>query len=158
MKRMLSILLILLSVAILPAYAEEAAKKPEPAPAVADTPAETTSRTTPIFISQKGADVLGSILAYEVTSACNSSSLFKLTTDDQPNISVMITTLAEFSSRPEIGSVYSIVWVFSENNSNLKYFLAQDAGIITKENTPMLAKTIAAKTDQLAMQYGYLFE
>lgn len=158
MKKILSLFLILLFALTLPAFAETAPAGKTPAAPKADNPVPSHARTTPIFIAQKGADVLGSILAYEVTSTCNASSLFKLTTDDQPNISILITTLSEFSSRPEIGSVYSVVWVFSESNSNLKYFLAQDAGIITSENAPTLARAIAHKTDQIAMQYGYLFE
>jgi hypothetical protein len=50
------------------------------------------------------------------------------------------------------------VWVFSENSNNLKYFLAQDTGIVTADNVTMLATSVADKTDQIALQYAYLFE
>lgn len=157
------VLICILSIA-LPAFAEEApktTKAPQASQAnkpKADTPAPVTSRTTPIFIGQAGADNLGSMLAFELKSACNTSSLFKMTGEDVPKITVMITTMSEFADRPAIGSVYSIVWVFSENANNLKYFLAQDTGIVTADNVTMLATSIANKTDQIALQYGYLFE
>ena len=162
MKRILCFVLILTFCIALPAFAEEAPAKPA-APAVkaepkADKPAEVFSRQTPIFIAHKGTDVLGTNLVFELSNACNSSSLFKLTNEKQQNLSVLITTRPEFASRPEIGSVYSIVWVYSENNDNLKYFLAQDIGVVTKENAQTLARAIANKTDQIAMQYDYLFD
>ena len=97
-------------------------------------------------------------LVFELTNTCNSSSLFALKTDKEQNISVLITTHTEFPSRPEIGSVYSVVWVYSEDANNLKYFLAQDAGIVTKATAQALARSIANKTDQIAMQYEYLFD
>lgn len=161
MKQLLCFLLICIAFAAIPAFAEEApkpAKAAQPAPPKADTPAVVTSRTTPIFVEQKGADNLGSMLAFELKSACNTSSLFKMTGDDVPKITVIITTMSEFSDRPKIGSVYSVVWVFSENSNNLKYYLAQDTGIVTTDNVSALATSVANKTDQIALQYGYLFE
>ncbi len=161
MKQLLCFILICITFTVLPAFAEEApkpAKAVQPATPKADTPAAVTSRTTPIFIEQKGADNLGSMLAFELKSACNTSSLFKMTGDDIPKITVMITTMSEFADRPKIGSVYSVVWVFSENSNNLKYYLAQDTGIVTVDNVSALATSVANKTDQIALQYGYLFE
>lgn len=165
MKRLLCLLLICIAFAAIPAFAEEAPKPAnaaqpaaQPAAPKADTPAVIASRTTPIFVEQKGADNLGSMLAFELKSACNTSSLFKMTGDDVPKITVMITTMSEFTDRPKIGSVYSVVWVFSENSNNLKYYLAQDTGIVTVDNVSALATSVANKTDQIALQYGYLFE
>jgi hypothetical protein len=161
MKRLLCLVLICITFAALPAFAEQAqqpAKSTQAAEPKADTPAVIASRTTPIFIEQKGADNLGSMLAFELKSVCNTSSLFKMTGDDVPKITVMINTMSEFADRPKIGSVYSIVWVFSENSNNLKYFLAQDTGIVTADNVTMLATSVADKTDQIALQYAYLFE
>lgn len=161
MKRLLCFVLICITFAAIPAFAEEAPKATKASQAAepkADTPAVLASRTTPIFIEQKGADNLGSMLAFELKSACNTSSLFKMTGDEVPKITVMITTMSEFADRPKIGSVYSVVWVFSENSNTLKYFLAQDTGIVTADNVTMLATSVANKTDQIALQYGYLFE
>ncbi|SIO00029.1 hypothetical protein [Halodesulfovibrio marinisediminis] len=161
MKRLLCFVLICITFTVLTAFAEAApktTKATQSAQPKADKPAVITSRTTPIFIEQKGADNLGSMLAFELKSTCNTTSLFKMTGDDVPKITVMLTTMSEFTDRPTIGSVYSIVWVFSENANNLKYYLAQDTGIVTAENVTMLATSIANKTDQIALQYGYLFE
>ncbi|MEZ0575740.1 hypothetical protein [Halodesulfovibrio aestuarii] len=161
MKKLLCFVLICITCAAVPAFAKEAPKQTKATQVSdpkADTPAVLTSRTTPIFIGQQGADNLGSMLAFELKSACNTSSLFKMTNEDVPKITVMITTMSEFSDRPKIGSVYSIVWVFSEDANNLKYYLAQDTGIVTADNVTMLATSIANKTDQIALQYGYLFE
>lgn len=161
MKRLLCFVLILTAFMTLPAFAEEASKPTKAAQTTqpkADKPAVITSRTTPIFIEQKGADNLGSMLAFELKSACNTSTLFKMTGEDVPKITIMLTTMSEFADRPAIGSVYSIVWVFSEDANNLKYYLAQDTGIVTADNVNMLATSIANKTDQIALQYGYLFD
>lgn len=158
MKRLLCLTLICIIFTAIPAFAKEALKTAQTAAPKADTPTVLASRTTPIFIEQKGADNLGSMLAFELKSACNTSSLFKMTGDDVPKITVIITTMSEFTDRPKIGSVYSVVWVFSENSNNLKYYLAQDTGIVTADNVSMLATSVANKTDQIALQYGYLFE
>lgn len=161
MKRLLCFILICTALAAIPAFAAEAPKSTkatQPAAPKANTPAVVTSRTTPIFVEQKGADNLGSMLAFELKSACNTSSLFKMTGDDVPKITVMITTMSEFTDRPKIGSVYSVVWVFSENSNNLKYYLAQDTGIVTEDNVSALATSVANKTDKISLQYGYLFE
>lgn len=160
MRRLLCFVLVLLAFSALPAFAEkapapEAVKEAAPK---ANTPVVLASRNTPIFIEQIGADNLGAMLAFELKSACNTSSLFKLANDDVPKLTIMITSVSEFPSRPQIGSVYSVVWVFSENSNNLKYYLSQDTGIVTKDNVKMLATSIANKTDQVAMQYAYLFD
>ena len=162
MKRILYVILILTVSLVVPAVAEDTPASP-PAPAAkaqpkADTPKEIYSRKTPLYIAHTGTDILGTNLVFELTNTCNSSSLFALKTDKEQNISVLITTHTEFPSRPEIGSVYSVVWVYSEDANNLKYFLAQDAGIVTKATAQALARSIASKTDQIAMQYEYLFD
>jgi len=163
MKRLVCFILICIAITALPAFAEKPPKakiqtQAQATEPKADTPVVLNARTTPVFIEQQGADSLGSKLSLELKGTCNSSSLFKLTGDDVPKITVILTTMSEFKDRPKIGSVYSAVWVFSENSNNLKYYLAQDTGIVTEENVTMLAASITNKTDQIALQYGYLFE
>lgn len=142
--------------ASLPAFAAQA-----PAPAaskpVADKPAAAVDRTTPVAVEHEGTDTLGTKYAFALKSAFNASSLFSLSANDAPKLKVFISTVAEFPSRPNIASAYSIVWTFSQAEGTLSFLLAREVGLVTPEELDALVAKTAEHTDGIAAKYGYLF-
>jgi hypothetical protein len=71
---------------------------------------------------------------------------------------LLLRTMEEFPSRPGIGSVYSITWVFSQSEGHLAYLLERDAGVLTMEGVDALTDSLVQRTDGISVKYGYLFK
>ena len=56
-----------------------------------------------------------------------------------------------------MGSVYSVVWVFSLSEATLRHYLDSEVGVLTPEDVDGLAARIVEQTDKMATRYGYLF-
>lgn len=134
------------------AMAEESVKK------IMDSPAKVSGRSTSVWIEHAGADTVGGKLAFRVKELCNSSSLFVLTQKDTPKLTLLMTSLSEFPSRPEIGSAVSVVWVYSESEGTLKSYLGRDVLLVSDNNVQAVAQRLAERTDGMAVKYSYLFE
>lgn len=124
---------------------------------MADKPEAATSRTTRVAITHEGTDTLGTKLAFEVKNTFNTSSLFSLSEKSEPKIRLYLSTVAEFPSRPGIGSAYGAVWVFSQSDNTLGFLLARETGLVTPDELPGLVVKLAERTDGIAARYGYLF-
>lgn len=133
--------------------AAPAAGKPAP-----DSPAKTTTRQTQIAVSHEGVDSVGARLSTRLKELFNASNLFRLNEKDVPKMRIILNTQAEFSERPGVGSVYSIIWVFSQSEGHLGYLLARDIGTLSPEDVDTLAAKIVERTDGIAVKYGYLFQ
>lgn len=157
-QRLFTIFFSALLVALLAApcaLAQEAA----PAQDIPDTPATPdTLRVTPVSVVHDDVDNVGTRLVFQIKEILNSSSLFTLSAKDEKKIKLVIKTKQEFPSRPEIGSAYSAVWIFSSNDNVLTHYLASEAGIVTAANVAATAEALAGRTDAVAAQYAYLFE
>ena len=164
-------LAVLFSASFLPCNAL-AAQSPQPRPPAAtqgnpaaDTATATQLATkaaikadaTPIAVVHEGTDTLGSKLAYQTKEIFNSGTLFDLNDKDVPKLQMIITTASEFPSRPGVGSVYSVVWVYSERASVLSNYLAHESGIVSSDNLSDLADKLAARTSGLAAKHSYIF-
>lgn len=148
--------LALALVLAVPALAADAGK---PAgPPIADKPAVTQAdRATPVMVEHEGTDTLGAKLAFQLKGTFNTSSLFALTEKDAPKLKVLISTTEEFPSRPHLASAYSVVWVFSQGEGTLSFFLAREVGLVSAEDLNALVTRIASRTDGIAAKYAYLF-
>ena len=134
-----------------------AAARPGTSAPVADKPAAAADRTTAVMVDHDGTDTLGAKFAFQLKGTFNTSSLFTLTETDKPKLKVFITTAAEFPSRPQIASVYGIVWAFSQADGTLSFMLAREVGTVTVEDLDSLVAKIAERTDGIAAKYAYLF-
>ena len=123
-----------------------------------DKPAAVPDRNVSISVLHNGEDSLGAKLASELKNALNLSSLFKLTEEDEPKLRLLLKTAPEFPSRPAVGSVYSLVWVFSRNADSLEHFLAHETGVLNLEDIPGLVARILERADGLSVKYAYLFK
>jgi len=152
----------------LPSYAAQNAPRPAAAPqgnAAADTAtaqplatrAAIKAEATPIAVMHEGTDTLGAKLTYQLKEIFNSGTLFDLNDKDVPKLQMFISTSSEFPSRPGVGSVYSVVWVYSERSTVLSNYLAHESGVVSGDNLSDLADKLAARTSGLAAKHAYIF-
>ncbi|MDR1777802.1 MAG: hypothetical protein LBR31_08265 [Desulfovibrio sp.] len=133
-----------------------------PAPTVKpvpDKPEKGTDRVTLVSVQLEGTDGLGARLGTQLKDRFNRSSLFTLTAEekDAPKLLLLLSTTPEFPSRPGIGSVYSICWVFSQGKGYLGYLLARDLGTVTPEDVDALTDKLVERTDGVAAKYENLW-
>ena len=112
---------------------------------------------TPVAVELEGTDTLGAKLSFQLKEVFNSGTLFALNDKDTPKLVVFISTTSEFPSRPEVGSAYSVVWVYSERSSVLSNYLAHEVGVVTPEGVADLAARLAERTSGLAAKHSYIF-
>ncbi len=125
--------------------------------AVKDAPQPVPDRSTAVSVEHDGADMAGTRLVFHLKELVNTSSLFSLTEADNPKITLLISSASEFPSRPEVGSAYAVVWVYSENKGNLPYYLGRETGVVSEATALELARRLAERTDGIAVKYSYLF-
>ncbi len=148
------VLALALSLFCLPAFSAAYAEDAKP---LADTPLKLTQRSTPVAVEHSGTDNLGAQLSTSVKERLNGSNLFLLEEKDVPKFRILLSTKSEFEGRPNLGSVYAVVWVFSLSDTTLRHFLLREVGILAPEDVNSVAAKIIEQTDQLAVRYGYLF-
>jgi len=123
-----------------------------------DKPGVVKVKSTPVAVVHDQVDQLGTRLAFQLKETFNASSLFSLTASDEPKIKLIISTKPEFPSRPQLGSVYSVVWIFSAGENVLTHYLASEAGTVDAATVAAAAEALAGRTTAVAEQYAYLFE
>ena len=112
---------------------------------------------TPITVEHEGNDTLGAKLAVQLKEIFNIGTLFALDNNDIPKLQMIISTAPEFPSRPAVGSVYSVIWVYSERANVLSNYLAHEVGILTPEDLDGLASRLASRTAGIAARHSYIF-
>lgn len=143
----------LVALLAIPAYA--APETPTSAP---NTPAQVVERKSPVNVVFEGTDSIGARLSTRLKELFNASNLFTLTGQDGPKFQLFVTTSPEFSTRPEVGSAYSVVWLFGESESHLRFFLTQELGVLSPGEINDVAAKIVERTDGVAVRYGYLIK
>ncbi len=138
------------------------AEKPAPpqqAPAnAAPRPAPERSGTV-LGIEHDGKDALGAKLSFQLKELFGNSSRFSLSNNkSEARFKLLLSTQPEFADRPNLGSVYALVWVYSHGDNVLGYYLAMESGVINPEDVDGLAARIAEKTDGIAARYAFLKE
>lgn len=129
------------------------------AEAIEDKPSPAgPDRMTAVSLVHQGEDALGARLAFRLKEIFNTASLFNLTEKDVRKIKVVLTTKEEFPGRPNLGSVYSVTWIFQASENMLTHYLSGDLGFVSPEGVDERAEELAARTEQIATRYAYLFE
>jgi hypothetical protein len=111
-----------------------------------------------VAVEHAGTDPLGARLAFELKETLGASTLFELTRDDVPKVSVILRTSEEFPGRPGMGTVWSAVWIYSAGTGVLAHFLDAQVGVAAPGDVETMAGALAQKTDEVAGRYAYLFE
>lgn len=163
-------LLLVILLACSPAAAAQKSVQPQPqagkSNAAADTAAGSHMATraaikaeaTPIAVVHEGTDSLGAKLSYQLKEIFNAGTLFALNDKDEPKLQLIISTASEFPSRPGVGSVYSVVWLYTERSNVLSSYLAHEVGAFSAEKLAELADSLAARTSGLAAKHSYIFK
>lgn len=136
------------------------AAAPQAGQALQDTPRSLPDRSTVISVIMDGSDSLGSRLATRLKERFNQSSLFRLNADeerDAPELRLLLNTAPEFPSRPSVGSVYGVCWVFSQGKGYLSFLLAREIGTVNADDMDALVDKLVERTDGIAAKYSNLW-
>lgn len=128
---------------------------------VQDAPRQLADKSTAISVSLDGTDSIGSRLSTRLKERFNQSSLFRLNSaedKDTPELRLLLNTAPEFPSRPSVGSVYSVCWVFSQGKGYLNYLLAREVGTVNADDLDTLVDKLVERTDGVAAKYGNLLK
>lgn len=139
-------------------FAASAEQTPAP---VADLPAKLVGRNTIIKVEAEGTDSLGARLATRLKERFNQSSLFSLSSEDEkdaPELRLLLNTVPEFPSRPNIGSVYGVCWVLSPGKGYLGHLLGREVGTVNAEDLDGLVDKLVERTDGIAARYANLLK
>ncbi|CCO24471.1 hypothetical protein [Maridesulfovibrio hydrothermalis] len=112
----------------------------------------------PVVVEHVGNDVLGGTLALKLKENFRKSVLFQLADKSRKSVRIKISSRSEFTDRPEIGSVYAVIWTFAESGDVVPFYLAEEIGVVNFQNTESAAAELINKTDKIAGEYKYLFE
>lgn len=137
------------------------AATPEAGKPLQDEPLAVSNRATSICVITEGTDSLGARLATRLKERFNQSSLFRLTSEDEnegPELRLLLTTQPEFPSRPGLGSIYGVCWVFRQGKGYLGYLLAREIGAITPDEVDGLVDKLVERTDGIAAKYSNLWK
>ena len=125
---------------------------------VPNQPAKVDVRVTAVSVQHEGTDSIGARLSTALKEKFNTSSLFRLSTENEPKMSLLVTTASEFPPRPNVGSVYSIIWVYSQTESYLPMVLGREVGTVSMEEIDALVAKVVERSDGLSVKYGYLWK
>ena len=141
--------------------AAPAPAQPKAGQPVQDEPKTLTDRTTLISVVMDGTDSLGARLSTRLKERFNQSSLFRLNPEedkDRPELRLLLSTAPEFSSRPSVGSVYGVCWVFSQGKGYLGYLLGREVGTVNADDLDALVDKLVERTDGIAAKYSNLWK
>lgn len=147
--------------AAMPGHAATQGQAPQPGKLVQDAPKPAIDRSTGISVVVDGSDSIGARLSTRLKERFNQSSLFKLNSEeekDAPELRLLLNTAPEFPSRPSVGSVYGICWVFSQGKGYLGYLLAREVGTVNMDDLDALVDRIVERTDGIAAKYSNLWK
>ncbi len=149
----------LLALCLTLAFAAPAMAAPAvPAAPMPDKPALTASRVTAVAVQAEGDDSIGARLGTALKERFNVSNLFRLSSADEPKLMLVVTTQPEFAGRPSVGSVYSVIWVFSQAEGYLYMLLDKQVGTVNADEVGPLVEQLVQKTDGLGVKYASLWK
>ncbi|MCR4666087.1 MAG: hypothetical protein K5657_02200 [Desulfovibrio sp.] len=155
------VLMLALSLATQTYGAQSDAQAPQAGKPVAEKNDKAPGTVTFIGLENDGTDSLGAKFVMRLKERFNQSNLFSLAAasdKDKPQLVISVSTQTEFPSRPSIGSIYSICWVFKQGKGYLPFLLKHTSGIITDDGLGALVDSIFERTDGIASRYAHLWK
>jgi len=127
---------------------------------IPDTPAtpQLNERSTPVSIDHQGQDNVGTRLVFHLKEIFAKSPLFALSAKDERKVRLVIRSQEEFADRPNTTSLVSLVWLYSENEGTLKYYLDGSVELVHSATVREQAEALASRTHDIAAKYSYLFD
>lgn len=130
----------------------------KPAEVVKDAAKKEDKNTMPVIVEHSGEDALGGMLALRLKETLHKSPLFSLADKDSKAMRIKIVSRSEFKDRPTVGSIYTALWTFAENDTVLAYSLSESLGVVDSSSMETTANALTTRTDKLIEQYKFLFE
>ena len=124
-----------------------------PALAADDTPRK-VERRTPVVVEFEGNDSIGAALFASLQKKINVNN--PANPQREAKFRILLSTAAEFPSRPGVGSVYAVVWTLALSEGSMEYYLVRDLGIVTPDTVDEVADRIVSRTEGVSARYGYL--
>lgn len=112
----------------------------------------------PVMVVYEDMDSLGRRMVFNIRERLNKSDLFRLSGYKERKLKLFVSSQEEFQGRPGLSSIYTVVWTYSYGEDVLSNYLAHQVGIIKSNALDELVETLVARTDEISMQYSYLFE
>lgn len=153
---LLALLFCMASVAVAQEKKNVPDSKAKPATPVEEQKVE--KQGVPVVIEHVGNDELGGTLALKLKENFRKSVLFKLADKSGKAVRVKVLSRSEFADRPEIGSVYAVVWTFAESQDVVPFYLSEKLGLVNARSVESSAASLMNFTDKIAEEYKYLFE
>ena len=116
--------------------------------------ARKTERRTPVVVEFEGNDAIGVTLFSRLQAKINSAT--PANAAREAKFRILLSTAAEFPSRPGVGSVYAVVWTLALSEGSMEYYLVRDLGIVTPDTVDAVVDRIVSRTEGVAARYGYL--
>ncbi|HJD97070.1 hypothetical protein [Mailhella massiliensis] len=116
--------------------------------------ARKAERRTPVIVEFEGNDAIGVTLFSRLQSKINSEN--PAAPAREAKFRILLSTAAEFPSRPGVGSVYAVVWTLALSEGSMEYYLVRDLGIVTPDTVDAVVERIVSRTEGVAARYGYL--
>lgn len=124
-----------------------------PALAADDAPRK-VERRTPVVVEFEGNDSIGAALFASLQKKINVNN--PANPQREAKFRILLSTAAEFPSRPGVGSVYAVVWTLALSEGSMEYYLVRDLGIVTPDTVDEVADRIVSRTEGVSARYGYL--
>lgn len=120
----------------------------------ADDAPKKAERRTPVVVEFEGNDSIGVALFNSLQKKINSTN--PASPAREAKFRILLSTAAEFPSRPGVGSVYAVVWTLALSEGSMEYYLVRDLGIVTPDTVDEVADRIVSRTEGVSARYGYL--
>ncbi|SME93018.1 hypothetical protein [Desulfovibrio gilichinskyi] len=111
-----------------------------------------------VVVEHFGDDELGGTLALKLKENFRKSVLFRLADKKQKSVRIRVVSRSEFNERPEIGSIYSVVWTFAESEDVVPFYLDERIGTVNVTSVDTTAAKLMNITDEITTRYKFLFE
>ena len=126
---------------------------------IQDVPQEVVKEgKIPVMVVYQDMDSLGRRMVFQLRERLSRSDLFRLSGYKERKIKIFVSSQEEFQGRPGLSSIYTLVWTYSYGEDVLSNYLQHQVGIVKSNAIEDLVETLVARTDEISMQYSYLFE
>lgn len=120
----------------------------------ADNAPRKMERRTPVVVEFEGNDSIGTLLFSRLQNKIDSAN--PANPPREAKFRILLSTAAEFPSRPGVGSVYAVVWTLALSEGSMEYYLVRDLGVVTPDTVDEVVDRIVSRTDGVSARYGYL--
>jgi hypothetical protein len=113
----------------------------------------------PIEVAHTGDDTVGKKLVYFLKESIQASSSMHLyTSDDSLRIQLSIVTLEDNPKNPGSSSVYSVTWLWNNEQTLWPYYLTSSVGYCGSDRVKSCAESLTAGTYEEAEKIFKLME